>query len=133
MYPKVPWFARRNPFGTLQARSPLFAPHKAQMQTKMRADAAQIPPPAPARTTDCRGRAYLRNIFYRLEQKSPQQYLIGVRIERAKALLKTKNATISEIAASVGYQDPIQFYKIFKKHTGISATQYQKDSLYTEH
>jgi len=61
-----------------------------------------------------------------MEGQSPQQYLIMVRINRAKELLRTKNATISEIAASVGYQDPIQFYKLFKKHTGMSAKAFQE-------
>lgn len=74
-------------------------------------------------------RAYLRNIFFREFHISPRDFIIRVRIERAKELLLFENISIKEISHSVGYNDVLQFFKIFKKHTGVSPTDYRKQHL----
>ncbi len=63
--------------------------------------------------------------FTRQMGVSPQQYLTDVRISKARELL-TSPGSISEIGAIVGYQDPLYFSRIFKKHTGYSPRAYQK-------
>lgn len=70
-------------------------------------------------------RAYLRNIFYKYEGVSPQQFLIQTRIEKAKDLLLTTNMSAAQISYAVGYSDILQFYKAFKKHVGVSAGEYR--------
>lgn len=77
----------------------------------------------------CLSRAYLRNIFFEYNGISPQNYLINLRIERAKELLHTGNFTISSIAGSVGYPDVLTFSKFFKAHTGISPANYRKKHM----
>ena len=74
-------------------------------------------------------RAYLRNIFFKEFHLSPRDFIIQVRIERAKKLLLFENVPIKEISHSVGYDDVLQFFKIFKKHTGVSPTDYRKQAL----
>lgn len=69
-------------------------------------------------------RAYLRNIFYKKEGRSPQNYLMELKMKRAAELLKN-DYTITEIAAAVGYDDVLQFSKIFKKYFGLSPTNYK--------
>ena len=59
-------------------------------------------------------RAYLRNIFFELRGVSPQEFLSDERIKKAKELLDSSNLGISEIAACVGYDDPLAFSKFFK-------------------
>jgi len=71
-------------------------------------------------------RAYLRNIFYDEFKMSPRDFIITARIERAKELLLFENILIKEISNSVGYDDVLQFFKIFKKHTGMSPSDYRK-------
>lgn len=71
-----------------------------------------------------------RTYFYRLFQKnmhiSPQDYLIKIRIEKAKLLLCNTSKSIKDIAISVGYENYGSFIKIFKEKEGISPTSYRK-------
>jgi len=52
-------------------------------------------------------------------------YVIRKRIEYAKTMLTQTDATVKEIAASVGYKDSFYFGRIFKKVVGISPAQYR--------
>lgn len=64
--------------------------------------------------------------FKRQTGHSPIDYLIQTRIAKARNLLLRSDATLSEIAAEVGYSDVYYFSRIFKKHVGISPIQYQR-------
>lgn len=77
----------------------------------------------------CLSRAYLRNIFHQYNGLSPQQYLISLRIERAKELLQIGSFSVSSIAHSVGFSDVLVFSKFFKTHTGASPSDYKKKYL----
>lgn len=68
-------------------------------------------------------RAYLRNAFFKREGISPKNYLIRLRLNQAKQLLKT-GLSVRETAVSVGYSDMFQFSKIFKKYVGCSPKEY---------
>lgn len=63
---------------------------------------------------------YLSKIFKESTGMGPINYLINIRLNRAKELLKKENLTVKEIAAMVGYQDAFHFSKSFKKHFGIA-------------
>ena len=69
-------------------------------------------------------RGYLRNIFYKSEGVSPQSYLMALRMNRAAELL-LGDYSVTEIAAAVGYNDVLQFSKMFSRHFGISPTKYK--------
>ena len=60
----------------------------------------------------------------------PQQYLLQVRMERAKELLRDTQDTIGEIAARVGYRDALAFSHIFKEKCGIGPREYRKDQAH---
>ena len=55
------------------------------------------------------------------------EYLTAVRIGRAKELLSATSMRTSDVAYSVGYNDPHYFSYLFKKNTGISPRDYRKD------
>ncbi|MFC3799193.1 AraC family transcriptional regulator [Cohnella sp. GCM10012308] len=57
---------------------------------------------------------------------SPIDYLIKVRIDKAAALLLETDATLREIAAGVGYQDPGYLGRLFKKYKGVSPIRYRE-------
>ncbi|MFD2330929.1 AraC family transcriptional regulator [Cohnella sp. GCM10020058] len=57
---------------------------------------------------------------------SPIDYLIKVRIDKAAALLRETDATLKEIAAGVGYQDPGYLGRLFKKYKGVSPISYRE-------
>lgn len=48
------------------------------------------------------------------------------RINRAKWLLQTTTLPMSKIAASIGYNDPVYFTRIFRKHNDIPPGEYRK-------
>lgn len=55
-----------------------------------------------------------------------REYLSIVRIEKAKEFIKNGKGNISEIARLSGFENLSWFAKTFKKHTGISPSEYSK-------
>lgn len=70
--------------------------------------------------------SYFSRIFTEQVGISPKQYLLNKRMDRAKELLNVTDASIFEIANSVGYEDQLYFSRIFKKHVGLSPNEYKK-------
>lgn len=68
---------------------------------------------------------YLSKLFKKIEGENYKDYVIRIRMERAKELLRKKKS-IKETALEVGYTDPNYFSRAFKKHTGLSATEFTK-------
>ena len=56
-------------------------------------------------------------------------YIIHLRIEKAKSLLKEQELNIKEIASIVGYDDEFHFSRIFKKNQGCSPSAYQNSHV----
>ena len=54
-------------------------------------------------------------------------YLENVRMARARSDLQYSDLTISEISLLCGYSDTNYFSKVFKKHTGLSPSDFQKN------
>lgn len=70
-------------------------------------------------------RKYLATIFKEKLYKNPQQFLIDYRLEKASELIINSELSISDIARSVGYKDPLLFSKLFKKNRGVSPKNYR--------
>ena len=73
-------------------------------------------------------RTYLTEIFKDHMLMSPQEYLLQVRMDRAKELLRQSSIAINLVAREVGYEDQLSFSKIFKKRFGISPTEFRRSS-----
>ncbi|MFT5219719.1 MAG: transcriptional regulator GlxA family with amidase domain [Planctomycetota bacterium] len=56
----------------------------------------------------------------------PIDYVQNLRIESAKNLLETEDRAIDEISATVGYEDPASFRRLFKRKVGITPAHYRK-------
>ena len=54
-----------------------------------------------------------------------RDYLLNVRLERAKALLAADDVSISEVAQMVGFGDLPRLDKVFKRYTGFSPSIYR--------
>ena len=54
------------------------------------------------------------------------QYLTRIRIENSKKMLISTNRTITDIAAYVGFANPTNFTRVFKKAIGMSPSEYRK-------
>ena len=73
----------------------------------------------------CLNRSYLTSIFQNNLNMSPQKFLMKFRITKAAELLYNTNLSITNIAYSCGYSDPLAFSKAFKKIKGISPKEYR--------
>lgn len=67
---------------------------------------------------------YLGSLFKKNTGQSILQYITQLRMNKAKALLSTKQYTITEIAYMVGYTDVFYFSRKFKKIFGASPKNY---------
>lgn len=56
---------------------------------------------------------------------SPYRYLIGRRIDRAKALLLTDDSPLESIARSCGFNRPHQFARMFKRAVGVGPKRFR--------
>jgi two-component system, response regulator YesN len=81
-----------------------------------------------ASTFNCKA-AYLLRLYNRVTGSTPTQELIKLRIEKAKRLLVGHpSLEIKQVAAAVGYDDPLYFSRLFKRETGLAPTAF-RDSL----
>ena len=67
---------------------------------------------------------YLSKCFKKEEGINFKEYLIKMRMKRAKYLMREEHKTVQEAAHEVGYPDPSYFSKAFKKYVGISPTKF---------
>ena len=66
------------------------------------------------------------NNFKKINKVTPAQYLINLRITNAIEMLIGSNKNITEIANAVGIEDSLYFSRIFKRHTGVSPSDYRR-------
>lgn len=71
-------------------------------------------------------KAHFTRVFKKTVGDTPIQFILKIRIERAKELLDFTDKSIADIAESSGFQDQNYFARIFKKLVGLSPTQYRK-------
>lgn len=56
----------------------------------------------------------------------PIEYLIRLRLSKAKTLLGQMDVPLKQIAEAVGYADSYHFSRLFKKHEGVSPGRYRE-------
>lgn len=69
---------------------------------------------------------YFSGIFKKETKMTFNNYLLQLRMERAKELLRTSDWKTFEIAEHIGYPDANYFSYSFKKHVGLSPKEYRK-------
>lgn len=68
--------------------------------------------------------SHLVRLFKQATGYAPHQYLIRLRVEQAKLLLLSKQLTISEVAAAVGFADQSHLHRHFKRTTGYTPREF---------
>ena len=68
--------------------------------------------------------SFIRN-FKVQTGKTPYEYLLGLKVEKAKKMLKGSNGSITEISMMCGFSSHSHFTTTFKKKTGVSPTEYR--------
>ena len=70
--------------------------------------------------------AYLGKVFKERTGESFKDYVLRVRMEKAKEMLINTNYKIYHIANMVGYMDVNYFYTKFQKYEGMPSTKYRE-------
>lgn len=71
---------------------------------------------------------YFVRSFKRSVGISPYQYVIGLRVERAKALLYQQTHSLSEIALECGFSHQEHMTRMFRRFTGQTPGRYRRNS-----
>ncbi len=71
-------------------------------------------------------RSQLFRVFQSVSGQSPSAYLTKRRMAASLPLLKDKTLTVSQVAASVGYPDPLYFSRVFRENMGISPSRWRE-------
>ncbi|HEX3049025.1 MAG TPA: helix-turn-helix transcriptional regulator [Aggregatilineaceae bacterium] len=71
---------------------------------------------------------YLIRLFRRIYKQTPHQYLIQLRISRAKELLSYSDLSITEICTDVGFESLGSFSALFRKSVGLAPSAYRRSS-----
>ncbi len=69
--------------------------------------------------------SHFSTVFSRETGQTFKEYLIRLRIDRAKELLRTTSLRAFEVAYQSGYNDPHYFSYIFRKNTGLTPQQFR--------
>ena len=82
--------------------------------------------------------AHFLRLFKQAFKLTPHQYLIEVRITKAKHLLEETEETVSTICQCVGFESLTSFSGLFKQRMGVSPAQFRKqcasqpDKMYSD-
>lgn len=68
--------------------------------------------------------SHFRRVFKASTGIPPQHYLLDLRINQAKQLIEEGGSKLSEIARTLGFDDPFYFSRLFKQKTGVSPSQW---------
>lgn len=74
-------------------------------------------------------KAHFSRIFKKQTGYAPHEYLIQIRLNRAKHLLKTTDLPIKTVSQEVGYQDVTTFTSAFSNRVGLSPAQFRSSTL----
>ena len=70
-------------------------------------------------------RSVLDERFRQLLGRAPMSYLTAWRLQLASRRLRTSDATMAEVADSVGYASEASFSRAFKRHVGLSPSEWR--------
>ena len=68
----------------------------------------------------------LNNVTQRVVHKSAKSVINDIVIIHSKRLIINSQNSLTEIAYKIGFDEPTNFFKYFKKYTGVSPSQFRK-------
>ena len=73
-------------------------------------------------------RRQLQRAYAEIGQTTFRDHLTRVRMQKAAELLAGRGLTVREVAHRVGYRQPAQFAKAFRRHLGVAPSDYRAGS-----
>ncbi len=70
-------------------------------------------------------RRQLQRAYSEIGNTTFREHLTRVRMQRAAAMLGDRGLTVREVARRVGYRQPAQFAKAFRRHIGVAPSDYR--------
>ena len=70
-------------------------------------------------------RRQLQRAYTEIGNTTFREHLTRVRMERAAELIAEGNLTIRQVSFRVGYRQPAQFAKAFRRHHGVAPSDYR--------
>ncbi|CAN5484446.1 hypothetical protein BH20ACT17_BH20ACT17_05510 [soil metagenome] len=70
-------------------------------------------------------RRQLQRSYAEIGNTTFREHLTAVRMERAAELLATRGLTVREVAERVGYRQPAQFAKAFRRRHGLAPSAFR--------
>jgi AraC family transcriptional regulator of adaptative response / methylphosphotriester-DNA alkyltransferase methyltransferase len=70
-------------------------------------------------------RRQLQRAYSEIGGTTFRDHLTSVRMERAAELLAGRKVTVREVAHRVGYRQPAQFAKAFRRHHGVAPSDFR--------
>jgi AraC-like DNA-binding protein len=70
-------------------------------------------------------RRQLQRAYAEIGRTTFREHLTGVRMARAAELLARRSLTVREVARRVGYRQPAQFAKAFRRYQGLAPSAYR--------
>lgn len=74
-------------------------------------------------------RSYFCNVFKKFFAQTPQEYIIALKMDKAKLFLMDENNEIKHISSALGYDNPTVFSHAFKNSTGMSPREWRNQNL----
>ncbi len=70
--------------------------------------------------------SYFCRLFKRYSGMTPQEYVLKVKLEKAKVAIRETSLSVAQIALQCGFEDAAYFCRLFKKKVGVSPKAYRK-------
>jgi AraC-like DNA-binding protein len=70
-------------------------------------------------------RRQLQRAYAEIGRTTFRDHLTRVRMERAAEMLAARTLTVREVAHRVGYRQPAQFAKAFRRHRGVAPSDFK--------
>ena len=71
--------------------------------------------------------AHFARMFRKSTGQTPHQFVLRQRLERAKAMLRTLDARVLDVAVACGFKTQQHFAQVFRDVWGVTPTEYRKD------
>ncbi len=78
-------------------------------------------------------RRQLQRAYAEIGNTTFRDHLTRVRMQRAAEMLATRQLTVREVAHRVGYRQPAQFAKAFRRYQGVAPSAFRLNGSGTSH